>query len=125
MKRIRDAASSDAASLRIGKESIKSAASLLAGHRECKKKRVKNGLNDIFQKAKEEGFVLDNLDPAILSELFTEELFAFFDEKQLLQEKFRFKEFYETMYLTFFRGIATEKGREVINKHTDNIKKNI
>ncbi|MCQ2219692.1 MAG: TetR/AcrR family transcriptional regulator [Paludibacteraceae bacterium] len=89
-------------------------------YRECQKKNLKNLFNDIFQEAKEEGFVLESLDPAILSELFTEELFSFFDEKQLLQEKFRFKEFYETMYLTFFRGIATDKGRAVINNHTDN-----
>lgn len=89
-------------------------------YRECQKKNLKNRFNDIFQEAKEEGFVLESLDPAILSELFTEELFSFFDEKQLLQEKFRFKEFYETMYLTFFRGIATDKGRAVINNHTDN-----
>lgn len=85
-------------------------------HEEAMQK-MKKSLADIFTKAADEGYVLPTLNPAILGHLFTEEMTTVFEKRFSHQDPFQFEETYETMCLTFFRGIATEKGREMVEKY--------
>lgn len=87
-------------------------------NREESKKKIHDGLLITFQKAMDEGFILKSLNPSVLSYLLTEEIFYILDENQF-KDKLKFMEIYETMCLTFFRGIATNKGREIINRYFD------
>lgn len=73
-------------------------------------------LTKIFNDAIEEGFILDTLNPAILSHLFTEEMSIVFEKSSA---SFQFMEVYETLCLTFFRGIATSKGLEAVKNYTE------
>lgn len=83
-------------------------------HEEAREMTI-SALTRIFAQAMEEGYVIDSLDPAILAYLFTDELNTVFDRSK--KASFQFADLYDTVCLTFFRGISTEKGLGMIEKH--------
>ncbi|MBR4839503.1 MAG: TetR/AcrR family transcriptional regulator [Paludibacteraceae bacterium] len=82
---------------------------------EDSKEKNSEFLTKIFDDAQKDGFILKTLNPAILSHLFAEQMAIVFEKSS----KFQFMDLYETMCVTFFRGIATEKGLEAIKKYIE------
>ncbi|HOU69154.1 MAG TPA: hypothetical protein PKW49_11380 [Paludibacteraceae bacterium] len=67
-----------------------------------------------FIKSMEEGYVVKDFNPNTISLLFYEEVEMVINAQLFNSSKIHFMEIYRTMYIIFFRGIATSKGLEVI-----------
>ena len=72
--------------------------------------------SEIFKKGMDEGFIVKDFDPNNLSLLLAEEMELIFSAQQFNTSKTHFMEAYKTLCLIFFRGIATSKGIEMMEK---------
>jgi len=73
---------------------------------------------EFFQKGIDEGLIRDELNPEILSVLVSEEMELLFNGNFTLSTKFSFFDVYKTLFITFLRGIATDKGLAIIDNYT-------
>ena len=72
---------------------------------------------DFFQKGINEGLIRDELNPEILSILFSEEMELLFNGNFFISTRFSFLDVYKTLFITFLRGIATDEGLTIIDSY--------
>lgn len=85
-----------------------------------KKKRKIAKCTELFQKGIEEGLIRKELNLEIMSVLIVEEMDLLFNGNSFLMFKFSFLDVYKTLFITFLRGIATDKGLAIIDTFTKN-----
>jgi len=72
---------------------------------------------EFFQKGINEGLIRDELNPEILSILFSEEMELLFNGNFFISTRFSFLDVYKTLFITFLRGIATDEGLAIIDNY--------
>jgi AcrR family transcriptional regulator len=86
-------------------------------HIQQKEERIKETVA-FFQKGINEGLIREELNLNILSVFVTNEMDLLFNGKSFLIKKFAFLDIYKALFLTFLRGIATDKGLKIIDNFT-------
>jgi AcrR family transcriptional regulator len=86
-------------------------------HIEKKSLKIQKSV-EFFKKGMDEGLIRKDLNPEILSVLVVEEMDMIFNGNSSLILKFSFLDIYKTLFITFLRGIATDKGLAIIDEFT-------
>jgi len=85
-------------------------------HERKKEEKIQQSVH-FFQNGIDKGLIRDELNPEILSVLISKEMELLFNGNFSLSTKFSFFDVYKTLFITFLRGISTDKGLAIIDNY--------